>query len=201
MMSADRSTIPGAERSDPAAPLRFEPFQDRPSRDIRNTLSEALAQAITSGGAEPFEQAAARLRLEHPADIYRDYIADRLARYRRALAAISPGITDPLRQGMVLWNERLFFEVHEVLEHAWLQAAGRHKLLLQALIRAAGVYIKLEFGYDRQAAKMAGKAREVLATSGDLLRDYFDPAELLAALATLDPVPPQLRPGPNGRHD
>ncbi len=164
-------------------------------------MSEALAQAITSGGAEPFEQAAARLRLEHPAAIYRDYIADRLARYRRALAAISPGITDPLRQGMVLWNERLFFEVHEVLEHAWLQADGRRKLLLQALIRAAGVYIKLEFGYERQAAKMAGKAREVLATSGDLLRDYFDPAELLAALATLDPVPPQLGPGPAGRHD
>ena len=56
-------------------------------------------------------------------------------------------------------------------------------LTLQALIRAAGVYIKLEFGYERQAAKMAGKAREVLATSDDLLRDYFDPAELLAALA------------------
>ena len=29
-MSDDRSPIPGAERSDPAFPLRFEPFQDRP---------------------------------------------------------------------------------------------------------------------------------------------------------------------------
>lgn len=190
-----------AGRSEPAAPLRFEPFQDRPSRDIRNTLSTALAEAIADDGPEPFEQAATRLLSDHPTDRYRDYIVDRLARYRRALAAISRGITDPLHQGMVLWNERLFFEVHEVLEHAWLQADGRRKLLLQALIRAAGVYVKLEYGYERQAAKMAARAREVLATSGDLLRDYFDPAELLAALARLDPVPPKLVPTPTGRQD
>jgi len=189
------------DRGEPAAPLRFEPFQDRPSRDIRNTLSEALAQAITSDGPEPFELAATRLLSEHPADRYRDYIVERRQRYRRALAAISQGITDPLRQGMVLWNEGLFFEVHEVLEHAWLQADGRRKLLLQALIRAAGAYIKLEYGYDRQAAKMAAKAREVLADSVDLLREYFDPTQLLAALANLDPIPPRLGPGPAGRPD
>lgn len=191
-MTDDRIPSQDANRSEPAVPLRFEPFQDRPSRDIRNALSEALAQAITSGGPEPFEQAASRLLAEHPAEPYRDYIGDRLARYRRALAAIKRGITDPLRQGLVLWNERLFFEVHEVLEHAWLQADGRRKLLLQAMIRAAGVYIKLEYGYDRQAAKMAAKASEVLADSGDLLGDYFDPTELLTALAHLDPVPPRL---------
>jgi len=200
-MTDDRSHIPGADRIEPAAPLRFEPFQDRPSRDIRNTLSEALALAITSGRPEPVERVAAQLLVDHPADRYRDYIVERLARYRRALAAIGRGITDPIRQSLVLWNEQLFFEVHEVLEHAWLQADGRRKLLLQALIRAAGVYIKLEYGYDRQAAKMAAKAREVLASSGDLLADYFDPAKLVAALATLDPIPPRLGPGPDGRHD
>ena len=103
-------------------------------------------------------------------------------------------MTDPFAQGVELWNERLFFELHEVLEHAWYHAEGDHKLLLQAMIRAAGVYVKLEYGYVRQAAKMAGKAREVLENSRDILRQYFDPEELLTALASLDPVPPRLLP-------
>ena len=186
--------IPHIDQAETAPPPVFEPFQDRLSRDIRNALSSALAEAIVEGRPEPFEREAARLLAARPAERYRDYIADRLPRYHRALAAISRGIADPFAQGVELWNERLFFEMHEVLEHAWYHAEGERKLVLQAMIRAAGVYVKLEYGYLRQAAKMAGKAREVLERSREALSAYFEPGPLIAALAALDAEPPQLAP-------
>ena len=46
----------------------------------------------------------------------------------------------------------------------------------------------------RTKYEMAGKAREVLENSRDILRQYFDPEELLTALASLDPVPPRRLP-------
>lgn len=193
-MDERKIRIPHVSEAETAPPPVFEPFQDRLSRDIRNALSSALAEAIALARPEPFEREAARLLAARPAERYRDYITDRLPRYHRALAAISRGITDPFAQGVELWNERLFFEMHEVLEHAWYHAEGERKLQLQAMIRAAGVYVKMEYGYLRQAEKMAGKAREVLERSRAALTAYFAPEPLLAALAALDPEPPRLEP-------
>lgn len=176
-----------------AAPVCiFEPFQDRLSRDTRNGLSRSLARSLAEGSMTPFEAEAAALLARAPARCYSAYIESRLERYRLAFSQIRCAGSDPFRQGLVLWNLGLFFEVHEVLEHAWHQAAGSHKLLLQAMIRAAGVYVKLEYGYARQAAKLAAKARYVLEQNGDALRQYFDPEDLLQALDTLAPEPPVL---------
>jgi hypothetical protein len=82
--------------------------------------------------------------------------------------------------------------MHEVLEHAWYHAQGSRKAVLQAMIRAAGVYVKLEYGYTRQAAKIAMKALNVLEGNTVLLREYFAPEELLQALKALAPTPPIL---------
>jgi hypothetical protein len=65
-------------------------------------------------------------------------------------------------------------------------------MLLQSMIRAAGVYIKLEHGYYRQAAKLAEKACTALEKHGRALRGYCAPEELIAALKSLNPVPPIL---------
>ena len=92
----------------------------------------------------------------------------------------------------MLWDQQLFFEVHEVLEHAWLTAAGAEKQILQAMIRAAGVYIKLEYGYPAAAGKMAGRALPVLQKNRDFLARYFEPELLMRPLAVLDPNPPRL---------
>jgi predicted metal-dependent hydrolase len=100
-----------------------------------------------------------------------------------------------VRQGLILWDLQLFFEVHEVLEHAWHGAEGGRRRLLQALIRAAGVYIKLEFGQSRQAAGLAEKACAGLEENRDALREYFAPEELIAALRSLNPTPPALLSG------
>lgn len=177
---------------EPILPGIFEPFQDRLSRDIRNDLSSAFSQALAEGDLSPVEALTGSLLTRDLAPFYRDYITSRLERYRQAFAQIRVGCRDPFWQGLVLWDQRLFFEVHEVLEHAWYHAQGERKLVLQAMIRAAGFYIKLEFGYTRQAAKMADKARYVLETNIDSLREYFAPEELLSALALRNPLPPIL---------
>ena len=65
-------------------------------------------------------------------------------------------------RGCCLWDLGLHFEVHEILEHAWHRAQGEEKLLLQAMIRAAGVYIKGDYGYFEAAAKLAARALPVL---------------------------------------
>ena len=97
---------------------------------------------------------------------------------------------------MILWNQGLFFEVHEVLEHAWYHAKGDEKLTLQALIRAAGVYVKQEYDYIKAAHKIAGKSWPVLEKNIDLLETFFDPLVLIKALKTVDQKAPHLTPSP-----
>ncbi len=191
-MTENGPTKPSITQGDLIKPAVFEPFQDRLSRDIRNGLSRALSQALAEGDMAPIETLAESLIAQNLSRCYCAYIESRLERYRQAFTHIHNGQKDPFRQGLILWDLQLFFEVHEVLEHAWYHALGNRKLLLQAMIRAAGVYIKLEYGYTRQAAKMADKAREVLEKNVDVLREYFAPEELLIALRTLNPVPPIL---------
>jgi enterochelin esterase family protein len=45
-------------------------------------------------------------------------------RYARFLALIAGGPTDVVWQGLTLWDLGLFFEVHEILEQAWLRSFG-----------------------------------------------------------------------------
>ncbi len=170
----------------------FNPFEDRRSRDIRNDLSTGLAVAVETGNSDKLTEIVAQLRRQPLADYYQEYVEDRYARYQQALARIQGKITDPIEQGVVLWNLGLFFEVHEVLEHAWYSAQGDMKQTLQALIRAAGVYIKREYGFDDSADRIATKAIPVLAANEDILRAYFKVKELTTALQTLHLPPPTL---------
>ena len=162
----------------------FNPFEDRQSRDIRNDLSSGLATAVETGNSDKLTEIIAQLRQQPLADYYQDYVEDRYDRYQQALARIEGKITDPIEQGVVLWNLGLFFEVHEVLEHAWYLAQGEMKETLQAVIRAAGVYIKREYGFADAADRIAAKAIPVLAANEDTLCAYFKVEELTFALQT-----------------
>ena len=138
---------------------RFEPFQDRLSRDIRNALSAALPLALAQNDLAPVRTVAARYLHPGLAAPYAAYIEARLAGYALALATINrTKATTPLAKALVLWDLELFFEVHEILEQAWHGAHGVEKEILQAMIRAAGFYIKGEYGYFEAGAKMAGRA-------------------------------------------
>lgn len=165
--------------------LIFNPFEDRLSRDIRNGLSSGLAKAIEAGDTTLLLH-----RFEHylqtdPPKCYRDYIITRKQKYNSAITTISTLPNDPITRGVVLWNLQLFFEVHEVLEHAWYSAQEPMKVTLQALIRAAGVYIKLEYGYRASAMKIASKALPVLQNNTAILQHYFPQEDLLEALVNI----------------
>ncbi len=174
----------------------FEPFMDRLSRDIRNQLSESLIDVLKQHSLQPAEKVAETFASKAEAPCYRDYISFRLQRYAKSLETITDYHTDPLWQGFVLWDNDLFFEVHEVIEHAWLKQQGKEKLLLQAMVRAAGVYIKLEYGYQEAAGKLAAKALPVLREQQQRLADYIDPQALITALEHCElPAPKLLKPG------
>ncbi|MFH0782749.1 MAG: DUF309 domain-containing protein [Pseudomonadota bacterium] len=171
----------------------FNPFIDRLSRDIRNELSEGLAAAVETGKGELLAETVAKYRRQPLADYYRTYLEDRYSRYEKALAVISQGVTDPIHRGLILWDLGLFFEVHEVLEHAWYTAAeGAMKATLQALIRAAGVYIKREYGFYDSAGRIAEKAVPVLEANRELLAKYFSPDRLISVLAVAEIPAPRL---------
>lgn len=170
----------------------FQPFTDRLSRDIRNTLSESLLEVIRLQTLAPAQAVADTFLLEEPALAYRTYIEDRLKKYQQALTIVGTQISDPCLIACILWDKQLFFEVHEVLEPIWLKAEGEEKLFLQAMIRAAAVYIKLEHGYAEPAARIAAKALPVLERNRKRLRCYTDPELLITALGQLHSQPPLL---------
>lgn len=169
----------------------FNPFEDRFSRDMRNALSSALATAIETGDHNKLRRVIEEFDSRELAPHYRKYFDKRCVHYKKALESIEI-VQTPIEQAVILWNEGLFFEVHEVLEHVWYHAQGNEKLTLQALIRAAGVYVKKEYGYTGPAAKIAGKSWPVLKDNENLLKPYFDPEPLIYALQHLEEEPPQL---------
>ncbi|PHR30092.1 MAG: hypothetical protein COA36_01535 [Desulfotalea sp.] len=169
----------------------FNPFEDRFSRDMRNALSSALASAIETGVDTPLLALIEDYRSRDLAPHYQNYFQDRWDRFTKALTSIQPD-QEPIAQAVILWNHGLFFEVHEVLEHVWYHTLGNEKLVLQALIRAAGVYVKQEYGYTATASKIAGKSWPVLKENAQLLTPYFNPGPLILALQHLDKKPPKL---------
>jgi hypothetical protein len=172
----------------------FEPFQDRLSRDIRNQLSESLIPCLQSMHLGPAQEVAQRFLKRQPGPAQTEYIEKRIALYGQFLHRIADGPQDILWQGLVLWDLGLHFEVHEILEDAWHRSQGEEKLLLQAMIRAAGVYIKGEYGYAEAAAKLAAKALPVLEAQQLRLAAYIDPQPLLAAMRAPQAPPPLLLP-------
>jgi hypothetical protein len=178
-----------------AGPQPFDPFNHRLSRDLRNDLSEALLKALANGKPDPVLETAGkyRARLDQDPEL-KDYLEARMACYLVVLEESGrEGGKDPDRQALALWNHELFFEFHELLEKRWLGATGLHKLVLQALIRAAGTYIHRRYGRRKGAEKMAARAREIIDQHRRELPDGFEAGILLAALA--DPAAPPPRFG------
>ena len=151
----------------------FDPFNDRRSRDLRNTLSEMLKTRLRR--QEPFTTAIGDLLKDYPQPPYTDYIRDRVNRYRQATQQAIPLGDSPVGQAAVLWQHELYFEVHEILEPHWQAATGKAREGLKGLIQAAGVFVHREAGHDRAAATLARKAADRLRQYGDAI----DPDKLM----------------------
>lgn len=176
-------------------PPEFDPFQDRLCRDIRNDLSEGLLTMLQLRDMGVLLPIAEGYRQRGLAPHQQEYIDDRLSRYRTVLQQMETeaiGKEEIYAVARLLWNQGLFFEVHEWLEHHWLTAVDPDKAIFQALIRAAGTYVHLEHGRLIGARKMAARAVEALTRHQALIPPAFPVAELIVKLSALDPLPPKL---------
>ncbi len=177
-----------------SSPARFDPFSDRRSRDIRNLLSEAFVRSIEIMDATPFEGAAGTVLSDHPGDIYHSFTQERLEVYKRTFDQIRTGtIRDQRRQVIILWNQGLFFEVHELLESIWYPTKGKERRGLKGLIQAAGVYVHLEQGNQKAAAGLARRAVVHLEEAGEGIPFIANLTLLIRKLKGLDISPPKLR--------
>jgi len=105
-------------------------------------------------------------------------------------------------QAAALWDEELFFEVHEVLEAVWQHQTGPSRQALQGLIQVAVAYHHLAHGNPRGARTLLREGRARLAASPPGTLPWLDVEQLLTATAPWEAAlardagaePPQGRP-------
>jgi hypothetical protein len=172
----------------------FDPFNHRLSRDIRNSLAEALVDALQAADKSCYQRTAERWLARSLTDACAGYIQDRLQRYDDVFEQVRVNaIDDAKRQVLVSWNLGLFFEVHEQLERIWLKTSGDEYQALKGLIQAAGVYIHLEFDRRPAAEKLAVKSSDRLQKYADCLLFIGNLDMLLENLKDLGSAPPLLK--------
>lgn len=172
----------------------FDPRNDRLARDLRNQMARIFVKHLDpEADLGQVNLLTARLLAGHSKDVYTDYVNDRQQRYLAAKSTIThQKIYDNFYRALVLWDNELFFETHEVLESLWVESSGTPKLILQALIRAAGYYIHLEVGNQAGAIKMAARALEILNKYRDEIPPFPGIDNLLKCLKCREPAPPKL---------
>lgn len=174
---------PGDAAGPASGSEKFDPFANRTARDLRNSLSVALAQALAAGRPDIYHQLTRRWRACGLSAGCRGYLADRLERYNQAFATCNarPGAS-PMETALVLWNLGLFFEVHEVVERLWRAAGGGRREALKGLVQAAGVFVHLEAGRLEPATRLAARAAQRLERWRKNLPEISNLDDLLAGL-------------------
>jgi hypothetical protein len=172
---------------------KFDPFNNRLSRDIRNSLSEAFMVALSGGDPSAYREEADIWRGKNPSKVYLDYIQDRLQRYDRVFEQIKAGrLEDPVLQSLVIWNQGLFFEFHDHLEGIWKHSTGDQRQALKGLIKAAGVYVHNEFNHRQAVKSLSPKAYNLIRQYSHCLAFIENLDSILQRLKTLDSDPPRL---------
>jgi len=179
----------------PLSAARFDPFNNRLARDIRNTLAASYVDALLQSDESVYRRKAEQWLAKNLNDESAGYIQDRIRRYDRTFNQVKENrIEDAKLQVLVIWNHGLFFEVHEHLERIWQKTTGDEYQALKGLIQAAGVYIHLEYGHWAAAEKMAVKSSDRILKYAHCLTFIANLKLLLAKLQTLDSAPPLLTP-------
>jgi len=147
-------------------------------------------------------------------DIHRPHlerVRTHAARGRRAAAAfqafprsIDDRVAAAVDRAVALWNERLFFEVHEVLEAEWIRATGAERQALQGLIQIGVALHHHAHGNARGARTLMHEGRARLLANRTALPSLDVDAvladtapwetALIGGTATRDDAPPRLHP-------
>lgn len=180
-------------RPEMSSSARFDPFNNRLARDIRNSLAEKFVDALLQVDKSGYQRTAEQWLAKNLDDEYTGYIQDRLKRFDGIFNQIKKiRLKDPKLQALIIWNHGLFFEVHEHLERIWQKTTGDEYQALKGLIQAAGVYIHLKFGHRAAAEKLAVKSLGRIQKYADCLTFIANLNMLLDKLNNLDSAPPQL---------
>ena len=163
-----------------------------------DTALAALAWLAAPSGA-PSAPAAARLAAVHLTDpgasallaVHAPHADAVAAHATRALAAArqrhgappADGTARACRVAAALWNEQLFFEVHEVLEAEWKNARGAERQALQGLIQVAVAFHHLGHGNRRGARTLLAEGRARLAAVPETTLPGIDVSRLLGDTA------------------
>lgn len=178
--------------------VAFTERADETGRAERLTADQVATLAETAC----FQRTAATVRLAP--DLVRDLpalrerarlLAETVARSRARCGF--PGATQALTSwslcaASVLFDAKLFFEVHELLESEWREAVGDLKTFLQGLIQVA-------VGCHHHAHGNLRGARTLLAEGNEKLRRYRPVAhgvELESFCASVERIVRQLRTAP-----
>jgi hypothetical protein len=177
---------------------------------LRNALAALAIEALDDAGARaalewlaasPGDPAPAATR-EHLAarhlvepdgtlvDVHRPHgarvrtHAERALRAADAYRATDDGdaVAAAVARAVALWNERLFFEVHEVLEAEWKRRSGDVRHALQGVIQIAVALHHHAHGNPRGAKTLMHEGRGRLAACAGAL-PTLDADALLAATA------------------
>ena len=182
-----------SDKKQKPAPEKFDPFNDRFSRDIRNSLTDAFMTSLKQKDAGCYLDQSQKLLKRESASVYKDYIQDRVQRYDLVFERIQQEHIDDARiQAVILWNNGLFFEVHDILEDIWHQKQGDERRAIQGFIKAAGVYVHLESDRLNSAERLALKSVRLLKEYEKVLGFISNLSVLISALENGDPVPPTL---------
>jgi len=178
---------------------------------LRNALAELALAACDDDAAaaalgwlaapidEPPAAAAARLAAVHLIDrsgrvllpvhaAHGDAVAAHARRARRAAEVFrhgprASGVERACRVAAALWSERLFFEVHEVLEAAWKTATGAERQALQGVIQIAVAFHHLVHGNRRGARSLLAEGRKRISSVSSGTLPALDLPALLAVTA------------------
>ena len=77
-------------------------------------------------------------------------------------------VADAVALGIARWDERRYFEAHELLEHAWKAASGVDRELWKGTIQVAVAGVHLQRGNRLGAHRLLGRALERLDAVTDV---------------------------------
>lgn len=173
---------------------RFDPFTDRLSRDIRNSLAEAFVTSFKQKDASHYKNLSRQWLTKGLPLLYNEYIQKRLQCYDLVFNDIRNSQVDDARQlAVILWNNGLFFEVHDILEDIWHETQGDEYQAIKGLIQAAGVYVHMEYNRREAVKRLADKSVILIRKYAHQLGFISNLKVLITALENHDPVPPVLR--------
>ena len=98
------------------------------------------------------------------------------------------------KEGIALFNQREYFEAHEVLEHAWNEESGPARELYRGILQVAVAYLQIERGNYNGAMKMFFRLRQWLDPLPDECRGVNVAqlrADALAARQELERLGPE----------